>query len=153
MLTKRDLMYGSAAVIGTVLIYELWDDQQSGPEESRAEHNSGFSVAVPEEFQVRHPGGALILSHPWANKWIEVQAGGSASGFQSWSTHLGPTRQTPAGSVPYRVQQNKDAPNIWELTAGLLYGRHTIFFKASEESRDTQPGFAFAWQVIGSVRT
>lgn len=155
MVTKRRIMQGGAGVLGALLLYGIWRDFRSDPLAGRAEHEAGFSVVVPEGFEVRRSAGKLKITNFDHNrsKWIEVYETDPQTSSRRYAIHVGPTRQTRAGRVQYTLRESKETKGTWELKAGLAYGPHRVFFHAVEAGTPEQPDFAFAWQVIGSLRT
>lgn len=155
MLTKRQAMQGGAGTLGAVLMYGVWRDFRPDPLKYRAEHEAGFSVAVPKGFEVRCPAGKLHITNfdRTRKKWIEIKASGLTRRSLDYGTHLWPTLQTPAGRVRFIQRERKDLPGRWTLEASLIYAARLIYFHAVEDGSAAQPDFTFAWQVIGSVRT
>jgi len=154
VLTKRQTLQGGAGVLGGILLYGVWRDFRPDPLAGRAKHEAGFSVAVPDGFEVRRPAGKLKIMNfdRTQQKWIKVYAA-TAGRSGKYSASIGPTRRTPAGQARYRLTESTETKGMWELQAELAYGFHWIYFHAVESGSPTQPGFGFAWQVIGSVRT
>ncbi|MEM0987716.1 MAG: Tsi3 family protein [Pseudomonadota bacterium] len=153
MPTRRRIIRVCGTLLGGVVTGASWRVALGDPLAGWAQHRTGFSVMVPPGFEVRRADGRLVMVETGdlrAPRRVEIDA---IRGLVGRSCPAGWPLKLSAGGACHRVRQigQGSAGTVWQLEASRPFGDLAVTLMAQVQT-ELQPDFAFAWDVLESVR-
>lgn len=156
MLTRRQMLGGSPGALGLVFAGLIPGDATGGASAAYARHPTGFSVAVPEGFEVMRSDLGLELVEAGAirsPRRIRITAGPARDDGIVPDDWPDGTRLTRFGEALFKRGQRPGGSggDVWWFMIHATAGYLDLLLQAEQQSELGRPDFEYLWDVFDSI--